>query len=415
MKNCDEMVNSLLERRKSYIAEQKRKKKLIVRTVASMCCVCLVSMVGISVWMHRMTDYTPSITIDDSSNIGDMDHIIPTTTQNNADSEYGNNNPPPPVQTTEPITTNITTSKQTQETDSETTSTQTVTTAVSSNTETAIQTTVTSQLTGTQQQAQTTVIVTINTTQTTAPITQTVPKITTTTEPKHQATAPPESTTTSKGNQEGVTPTLTSSKIEYTTAEITRPQTILPTLTTMPVLTVPIFEVNVINASINLAPAYYDPALHYEKTYNSKVINKYFGIDIIDAVNTLPYSLGISYVGNDEFCFTYQNDGTLVKDEVYYNFNGKNNSDIIVAVSKLYSPTGCIRYDTDTLNPTYIKVPNSDNTIEAYVYAHTKINDDYFNYKFYDILFDYNGNYYRISANNVSARNLKRLIIEIVS
>lgn len=414
MKSCDEMVSSLLERRKSYIAEQKRKKKLIVRTVASMCCVCLVSMVGVSVWMHRMTDYTPSITIDDSSNIGDMDHIIPTTTHNNADSEYENNNNPPPVQTTEPITTNITTSKQTKETDSQTTSTQTVTTAVSSNTETAIQTTVTSQLTVTQQQAQTTVTVTINTTQTTATITQTVPKITTTTEPKLQATAPPESTTTSKGNQEGVTPTLTSSKIEYTTAEITRPQTILPTLTTMPVLTVPIFEVNVINESISLTPAYYDPALHYEKTYNSKVINKYFGIDIIDAVNTLPYSLGISYVGNDEFCFTYQNDGTLVKDEVYYNFNGKNNSDIIVAVSRLYSPTGCIRYDTDSLNPTYIQIPNSPDTIEAYVYAHTEINS-FSDYKFYDIFFDYNGNYYRISANNVLAKNLKALILEIVS
>lgn len=414
MKNCDEMVNSLLERRKSYIAEQKRKKKLIVRTVASMCCVCLVSMVGISVWMHRMTDYTPSITIDDSSNIGDMDHIIPTTTHNNADSEYGNNNPPPPVQTTEPITTNITTSKQTKETDSQTTSTQTVTTAVSSNTETAIQTTATSQLTGTQQQAQTTVTVTINTTQTTATITQTVPKITTTTEPKPQATAPPESTTTSKGNQEGVTPTLTSTKVKHTTAVVTRPQTILPTLTTMPVLTVPIFEVNVINESISLTPAYYDPALHYEKTYNSKEINEYFGINIIDAVNTLPYSLGISYVGNNEFCFTYQNNGPLVKDEVYYNFNGKNNSDIFVAISRLYSPTGCIRYDTDSLNPTYIQIPNSPDTIEAYVYAHTEINS-FSDYKFYDIFFDYNGNYYRISANNVLAKNLKALILEIVS
>lgn len=414
MKSCDEMVSSLLERRKSYIAEQKRKKKLIVRTVASMCCVCLVSMVGVSVWMHRMTDYTPSITIDDSSNIGDMDHIIPTTTHNNADSEYENNNNPPPVQTTEPITTNITTSKQTQETDSETTSTQTVTTAVSSNTETAIQTTATSQLTGTQQQAQTTVTVTINTTQTTATITQTVPKITTTTEPKPQATAPPESTTTSKGNQEGVTPTLTSTKVKHTTAVVTRPQTVLPTQTTMPVLTIPIFEVNVINTSINLAPAYYDPALHYEKTYNLKQTSEYLGVDIIDAVNTLPYSLGINYVGNDEFCFTYQNNGPLVKDEVYYNFNGKNNSDIIVAVSKLYSPTGCVRYDTDSLNPTYIQIPNSPDTIEAYVYAHTEINS-FSDYKFYDIFFDYNGNYYRISANNVLAKNLKALILEIVS
>lgn len=50
MKNCDDMVNSLLERREMYIVEQKRKKKILTRTVTSMCCVSLVALLGFVVW-----------------------------------------------------------------------------------------------------------------------------------------------------------------------------------------------------------------------------------------------------------------------------------------------------------------------------------------------------------------------------
>ena len=50
MKNCDEMVNSLLERREQYVAEQKRKKKVLTRTVISICCMCLVILLGFGMW-----------------------------------------------------------------------------------------------------------------------------------------------------------------------------------------------------------------------------------------------------------------------------------------------------------------------------------------------------------------------------
>lgn len=46
MKSSDEMVNSLLERREQYVAGQKRKRKMLARTVTSMCCVCLVALLG---------------------------------------------------------------------------------------------------------------------------------------------------------------------------------------------------------------------------------------------------------------------------------------------------------------------------------------------------------------------------------
>lgn len=59
MKNCDEMVNSLLERRDQYAIEQKRKRTIITRTVSSMCCVCLVVLLGFGMWQGGMFGTTP--------------------------------------------------------------------------------------------------------------------------------------------------------------------------------------------------------------------------------------------------------------------------------------------------------------------------------------------------------------------
>lgn len=59
MKNSNEMVNSLLERRDQYAAEQKRKRKIITHTVTSMCCVCLVALLGFGIWKGGMFYSTP--------------------------------------------------------------------------------------------------------------------------------------------------------------------------------------------------------------------------------------------------------------------------------------------------------------------------------------------------------------------
>lgn len=50
MKNCNEMVDSLLERRERYVAEQKRKRAVITRSAAAVCCVCLIALLGFGVW-----------------------------------------------------------------------------------------------------------------------------------------------------------------------------------------------------------------------------------------------------------------------------------------------------------------------------------------------------------------------------
>lgn len=59
MKNRDEMVNSLFERRECYNAEQKKKRTMLARTAASLCCVCLVTLLGFGIWHSGVFSNTP--------------------------------------------------------------------------------------------------------------------------------------------------------------------------------------------------------------------------------------------------------------------------------------------------------------------------------------------------------------------
>ncbi len=92
MKNSEEMVNSLLKRRDKYAAEQKKKRTIITRTVTSMCCVCLMALLGFGMWQGGMFDAKPPITLDDSINIGDKDYINPDELDNSQTTTPSNNN-----------------------------------------------------------------------------------------------------------------------------------------------------------------------------------------------------------------------------------------------------------------------------------------------------------------------------------
>ncbi len=91
MKNCDEMVNSLLERREQYVAEQKRKRRVITRTATSMCCVCLVALLSFGIWQSGLLDTTPPATLNDSINIGEKDYINPDELNADADTQTSKN------------------------------------------------------------------------------------------------------------------------------------------------------------------------------------------------------------------------------------------------------------------------------------------------------------------------------------
>ena len=67
MKNYDEITNGLLERRDQYVAEQKKRRKTAVTVTTSLCCFCLVALLGFGAWNGGMFGTTPPDRIKDSS------------------------------------------------------------------------------------------------------------------------------------------------------------------------------------------------------------------------------------------------------------------------------------------------------------------------------------------------------------
>ena len=76
MKNCEEMVNSLFERKDRYVAEQKKKRAVITRAVASVCCFSLVALLGFGLWQGDMFDTAPATTINNSISTPEKDDVV---------------------------------------------------------------------------------------------------------------------------------------------------------------------------------------------------------------------------------------------------------------------------------------------------------------------------------------------------
>lgn len=82
MKNYDETINSVFERINEYEVEKKHKRKIITRTVTSLCCFCLVALLGIGVWQSDLFKSMPPTVVDGSSNIGELDDSSLQATDN---------------------------------------------------------------------------------------------------------------------------------------------------------------------------------------------------------------------------------------------------------------------------------------------------------------------------------------------
>ena len=50
MKSYDELTSNLLERRDTYVAEQRKKRKTAMNLVTSICCFCMVVLLGFGAW-----------------------------------------------------------------------------------------------------------------------------------------------------------------------------------------------------------------------------------------------------------------------------------------------------------------------------------------------------------------------------
>lgn len=84
MKNSNEMVNSLFERRERYKAEQKKKRKRMMGIATSLCCMCLAALLGIGVWQSGLFDITqPPVVNGNNSTLQGTDKADPTNPGNN--------------------------------------------------------------------------------------------------------------------------------------------------------------------------------------------------------------------------------------------------------------------------------------------------------------------------------------------
>ena len=75
MKNSEEMVNSLLERRDQYVAEQRKKRKSIVRITSAACSFVLVALLGVGVWQSGWLDSTTPPTTDNPGISAGQDNV----------------------------------------------------------------------------------------------------------------------------------------------------------------------------------------------------------------------------------------------------------------------------------------------------------------------------------------------------
>ena len=168
-----------------------------------------------------------------------------------------------------------------------------------------------------------------------------------------------------------------------------------------------LFGLNEITGTVTAAPRYYDPDFHYKETWDFQKSVRYLGVNIPEAVNAVFGDRYLKPVNTDAFPVTFRNDGTMVEDSMCYAFAGTNSSaKLTVLVSKLRPPYDCI-YHSDTKHTTPIGIPGTNKTVTALVYSKDK--------SFFVIDFAYNGNYYRITADDVESIGLlNTLVLEMV-
>lgn len=82
MKNYNEMANDVIRRIGEYESDRKRKRRILTRTVSSLCCVCLVALMGFGVWQGGWFDSIPPIMLNDPVHNGEQDYSSETNNNN---------------------------------------------------------------------------------------------------------------------------------------------------------------------------------------------------------------------------------------------------------------------------------------------------------------------------------------------
>lgn len=95
MKNYDELINDLLERRDCYVANQKKKRKRIRVTSISLCCIFIVALLGFGIKESGALNIKPYVTNEDTTvdekkdynNFAETDNIRQAETVENEENQ----------------------------------------------------------------------------------------------------------------------------------------------------------------------------------------------------------------------------------------------------------------------------------------------------------------------------------------
>ncbi len=79
MKNYNEMANDVLRRIGEHENDQRNRRKVMKKVIIPICCFCLVALLGIGLWQGDFFGNTPSVELEDSTNIGEKDYVEPDT------------------------------------------------------------------------------------------------------------------------------------------------------------------------------------------------------------------------------------------------------------------------------------------------------------------------------------------------
>lgn len=91
MKNYDELTNDLLERRDRYVADQKKKRRKVLSVATSLFCFCLVAFLGFGMWQGGVFSGKSPFIWDDSTIIGEKNHINPDELNNSSQTTTSGN------------------------------------------------------------------------------------------------------------------------------------------------------------------------------------------------------------------------------------------------------------------------------------------------------------------------------------
>lgn len=163
---------------------------------------------------------------------------------------------------------------------------------------------------------------------------------------------------------------------------------------------------NQIDGIASAAPIYLDPAKHYTKDWDNKQVADYLGLDFSNLGSAY------KYVGNANHTVTYNNSGSLVRDLVCFNYK-YNDIEFTMAASKLGVPYDCI-YSLSENKTTSVKAKNG--MVDVLFAASAGENEKQPEIqKLLVADFQYNGVYYRVTAENVSVADFYELINCVLS